>query len=272
MIEAMPMLLKLEPHLHSMHSDGQDDVRSMFEACRQAGYDAVALTDHNTLAGMPEARAAAEALGLVLIEGVEVTTFHGHLVALGVTRVPEWRHLEDVGVDALVAEVHAQGGVVSIAHPGRLGSPACSGCAWEWPVDPRQVDLWEVFSAPQPEYPHPELALRLWQEHLRQGGRAAPIAAGDLHSVEAARRLRALTYVQVRERSAAGVLEGLREGRVFASRGKILDRQTPGVSVQSLQTVHGRCDYVELRAADGSLEAVSAPTWMDSRTTGETSV
>src|ERR1700687_4562749 len=76
-------VLKVETHLHTLHSDGQHSVSAMFEACHSAGYDAVALTDHNTLSGLPEAEAAADRLGLVLLPGVEVTTFRGHAVVLG---------------------------------------------------------------------------------------------------------------------------------------------------------------------------------------------
>src|SRR4051794_1279682 len=99
MIEANPYaaagykVLKVETHLHTLHSDGQHSVSAMFEACRSAGYDAVSLTDHNTLSGLDEAKEAAARLGLICVPGVEVTTFHGHAVVLGVSRVPEWRDL-----------------------------------------------------------------------------------------------------------------------------------------------------------------------------------
>src|SRR5438876_386437 len=52
-------VLKLETHLHTRHSDGQHTVTEMLAACRMAGYDAVALTDHNTQSGLDEAVAAA---------------------------------------------------------------------------------------------------------------------------------------------------------------------------------------------------------------------
>src|SRR5712691_8686107 len=83
-------VLKVETHLHTLHSDGQDSIEAMFSACLSAGYDAVALTDHNTLSGLDVAMNVADGLGLILIPGVEVTTFRGHAIALGVSRVPEW--------------------------------------------------------------------------------------------------------------------------------------------------------------------------------------
>lgn len=215
--------LKGETHLHTLHSDGQATPREMLTACRQAGYDFSAITDHNTVSGIGEARAAAEDLGLVLVPGVELTTFRGHAVCLGVERLPEWRDLDTRGVDAFAAEVHALGGMVCVCHPIRLGSPACSGCAWEWPISPESVDLWEIFSAPNPMYPHPELSQQVWRQLLAAGGRAAPVAAGDVHSVAAAAAPRAATYVYARERSTAAVLEGLRARRLYASTGPRLD-------------------------------------------------
>jgi hypothetical protein len=290
MIEASPytaggyQVLKVETHLHTLHSDGQASVEAMFSACLSAGYDAVALTDHNTLSGMDVAMNVADTLGLILIPGVEVTTFRGHAIALGVSRVPEWRDLEARGMDALAEEVHADGGLLCVAHPAALGSPVCSGCTWDWPIEPGSIDLWEIFSAPRP---NADVPLALWQQVLESGGRAAPVAAGDVHSVAAAARLKTATYVYARERSAAAVLDALRQRRVFASQGRRLDfwlereasvvlvggrasgrNWTPRVETGALiNEVHtprgGRALYAGRRDAQGRLEAISAPIWID---------
>jgi hypothetical protein len=280
-------VLKLETHLHTLHSDGQHSVAAMFEACRGAGYDAVALTDHNTLSGLAEAVEAAEQLGLVLVPGVEVTTFRGHAVVLGVARVPEWRDLEQRGMDALADDVHAEGGLLCVSHPAALGSPVCSGCTWAWPVQPASVDLWEVFSAPRPSS---DIPAELWQQLLGAGGRAAPVAAGDVHSTSAAARRKAATYVYVRERTPAAVLDALRARRLFSSAGPRLDfwledgagnvalagsrvastsDWTPRVSgpghVREVAlAAGGRCLFAERRDGDQGLEAISASIWIDS--------
>ena len=298
MIDANPyvaggyQVLKLETHLHTLHSDGQHSVAAMFEACRSASYDAVALTDHNTLSGRDEAATAARRLGLVLVPGVEVTTFRGHAVVLGVSSVPEWRDLLDAdrGMDRLAEDVHAQGGVVCVSHPAALGSPICSGCAWAWSVEPASIDLWEVFSAPRPGS---DVALELWRQLLAAGGHAAPVAAGDVHSSSAAARRKPATYVYVVDSSPAGIVQALREGRVFASAGPRLDfwlqngageialvgghvaptptpsgwitcLSGPGVVRQIELNDGARCLYAERRAADQRLEAISAPIWIDS--------
>jgi hypothetical protein len=282
-------VLKLETHLHTRHSDGQDGVTEMLAACRGAGYDAVALTDHNTQSGLDEAVEAAARLGLILLPGVEVTTFFGHAVVLGVTRVPEWRDLESRGMGALFEAVHSAGGLVCVAHPAALGSPACSGCMWEWRVNPTAIDLWEIFSAPRP---HTAAPLALWRQLLAAEGRVAPVAAGDVHSVAAAARSRPATYVYVDQPTAEGVLDALRRRRLCASAesrlefwleaadgsaavvgervasGQWLPRVSPASAVvNNIEVADGsRCLYAELRDAQGGLEAVSAPIWIATST------
>lgn len=279
-------LLKLEPHLHTLHSDGQDSVADMFEACRSVGYDAVALTDHNTLSGLSEGVEAADRLGVILVPGVEVTTFRGHAVVLGVRCVPEWRDLEARGMDALAAEVRADGGVLSVAHAAALGSPICSGCGWDWPIEPASVDLWEIFNSPGAEV---ELDLALWRQLLERGGTIAPAAAGDVHSKAEAARRRPATYVYARERSPAGVLDALRHRRVVASVGAplefwlehdstgrvaLLGEHVAGSSwtpcnsgsaqVETAELPDGRrATFAMRRDANGQLEAVSAPIWIE---------
>jgi predicted metal-dependent phosphoesterase TrpH len=75
-------------HSHSHCSDGLLSPAAVAQLARDGGVDAWALTDHDTVAGVPEARAAAEALGLRFIAGVEVSvtwkTTTLHIVGLGI--------------------------------------------------------------------------------------------------------------------------------------------------------------------------------------------
>ncbi len=68
-------------HLHSNASDGCDSPRRVMTRAREAGLKAISLTDHDTVAGLGEARAEAERLGLEFIDGVELTSSHeGRLI------------------------------------------------------------------------------------------------------------------------------------------------------------------------------------------------
>lgn len=60
--------------LHSSASDGSDAPAEVVRRARSLKFAAIALTDHDTVAGVPEALAAAEALGIECIAAVELST------------------------------------------------------------------------------------------------------------------------------------------------------------------------------------------------------
>ena len=60
-------------HLHTTHSDGSYTPAEVVDLARRAGLSAVAVTDHDTLGGLPAARAAAAGCGVEVIAGVEIT-------------------------------------------------------------------------------------------------------------------------------------------------------------------------------------------------------
>jgi len=78
-------------HAHSTASDGSQSPAAAVAAAHAAGLSALALTDHDTLAGIPEAQQAADACGLRLIAGVELSVHQGpmevHLLGLHIRDV-----------------------------------------------------------------------------------------------------------------------------------------------------------------------------------------
>jgi predicted metal-dependent phosphoesterase TrpH len=75
-------------HCHSTWSDGLCTPGAVVERAASRGVDVLALTDHDELGGLPEARAAADERGITLINGVEVSvsweTHTIHVVGLRV--------------------------------------------------------------------------------------------------------------------------------------------------------------------------------------------
>lgn len=75
-------------HLHSTCSDGSDPPEDVAARAHALGARALALTDHDTVAGVAPMRAAATALGMLSLSGVEISTVHErhevHVIALGV--------------------------------------------------------------------------------------------------------------------------------------------------------------------------------------------
>ena len=61
-------------HLHSTASDGTDTPGDLVRKAAALGLSAIALTDHDTLNGLPEAREAAQSVGIELVPGCELST------------------------------------------------------------------------------------------------------------------------------------------------------------------------------------------------------
>ncbi|MHB1457063.1 MAG: PHP domain-containing protein [Armatimonadota bacterium] len=72
-------------HIHTKYSDGKPSPADRVREAWEYGYDALAITDHGNFKSYEEAKPIADALGLILIRGLE-TGMAGkeHMVALGV--------------------------------------------------------------------------------------------------------------------------------------------------------------------------------------------
>lgn len=67
-------------HAHTSASDGGDDPRALVEAAAAAGVEVLAVTDHDTVAAVTEARAAGLRLGVEVLAGCELTALVGDRV------------------------------------------------------------------------------------------------------------------------------------------------------------------------------------------------
>src|SRR6266446_3418494 len=61
----------IDLHAHSSRSDGTLAPAEVVALASERGLDGLALTDHDTFAGLAEAREAAEAAGLEFVPGIE---------------------------------------------------------------------------------------------------------------------------------------------------------------------------------------------------------
>jgi predicted metal-dependent phosphoesterase TrpH len=75
-------------HAHTTASDGTSTPTELVEEAKRAGLTYLAVTDHDTMAGVPEALEAAKQAGIFLIPGVELSAEgppgKAHLLGLGV--------------------------------------------------------------------------------------------------------------------------------------------------------------------------------------------
>lgn len=134
--------MNVDLHLHSSASDGTLRPAELVAAAAAAGLDVIALTDHDTVAGVEEAQGAARALSIEVIPGVEVSTSYagvdlhilayfvdpthpeilGHAEAAAVRREDRLRsmveRLKAQGVDVPFERVKEEaGGAASIGRP-----------------------------------------------------------------------------------------------------------------------------------------------------------
>ncbi|MHB9146287.1 MAG: PHP domain-containing protein [Symbiobacteriia bacterium] len=234
--------LLLDLHSHSLYSgDSRLLPREMVRLARERGLNGIAVTDHETVQGGLEARAANDDPCFLVIPGVEYATEYGHVVGLFLEReldgLPVRRHPAEhmrVPFQQVVKAIHAQGGLAVLAHPyqNRLtlpdapfGGAAASaagavavaglGTSAEPGAGPERVDAIEGFNARAAAVRNPQandLALAFAQAH------GIPAVGGsDAHS--AAEIGRGRTRVEGVEPGAdlAVVKEAIRVGRVTPS-------------------------------------------------------
>jgi hypothetical protein len=198
-------------HLHTVHSDGERDPEELVAAAKDAGLDFIVSTDHNT-SSANRVWAARRADGLLVISGEEVTTRHGHWLAIGLPPHGwvDWRYGPGDGVFArFAAEVREVGGLVVAAHP----SVPLPGSAWEFGFD--HVDALEVWNGRWNL--DDELSLRIWQRLLRQGRRVVAVGGSDSHGAHQPVGS-PQTAVHADGLSVAAIVDGLRCGRSYLAR------------------------------------------------------
>jgi predicted metal-dependent phosphoesterase TrpH len=69
----------IDLHTHTTFSDGSLTPTELVETAAAIGLTAVAVTDHDTVDGLPEALAAGERLGFTVVPGVEINVEHDGL-------------------------------------------------------------------------------------------------------------------------------------------------------------------------------------------------
>lgn len=135
--------MRADLHVHTTASDGACTPGEVVSAAVQAGFDLLAVTDHDTIGGLKEAFARAQQLGVALLPGVELSVVSAgsdreiHLLGYGLNpddagllhyfsgkeRERETRaramveRVRALGMDVRFEEVRAMaGGVISRSH------------------------------------------------------------------------------------------------------------------------------------------------------------
>lgn len=127
-------------HTHSTASDGTLPPERVVEAAKRCNLAAIALTDHDSIAGVASARTAGDRLGIRVVAGCELSAFHDghevHLLALHLTRLEtlerrleELRTLRHDRAEKIVAKLNALAIPITLeevlqqANGGAVGRP-----------------------------------------------------------------------------------------------------------------------------------------------------
>lgn len=205
--------IKGDPHVHSHHSDGKHSVRELVDKALELGLDYIAVTDHSTNSQFYEIMRIRDP-PVLLIPGVEVSTYHGHLSVWG----GSWfdfrrRRLEDFA--RLVNEVHEKGLIISVDHPRDLGE-ICIGCDFEF-KQLRGFDAVEVWNGPW--FVKNWEPLAWWHSLLSEGLMVTAVGGSDYHGGENsfARLGEPTTWIRVDSPTVENVIRSIKQGSVFIS-------------------------------------------------------
>jgi len=159
-----------------MHTNSSNDCATspaeLLAACEESGLEAIAITDHNTIAGALEVSRLAPA-GLHVIVGEEVKTREGEIIGLYLNEeIPRGLSAEET-----ISQIKKQGGLVYIPHPF---DPLHQTPAYELLARiAADIDILEVYNPRITFTTFNEKARRLAQKYDIPGA-----AGSDCHVVE----------------------------------------------------------------------------------------
>ncbi len=220
---------KVNLHMHTTLSDG---MRTPDEACRiyrDAGYDAIAITDHwkvwpgSTFEGM------------TVLPGVEYNTpgCDGsanlfHILGLGLSGTPEGLSRHCAAQDIIDA-IHAKDGLVVLAHPAwSLNAPDAI-------LPLRGIDATEIYNTISGVHMSRRADSSLIVDMLACRGRIYPLlAADDTHYYDSDGPV-SWIMAEADDNSQEAILSAVREGRFYATQGPELHilREDDHIVVQS---------------------------------------
>ena len=211
-------------HAHTTQSDGRLPPQELIDAYAERGYDFLAITDHDVYTSK-EDHESLDARGIILVTGIEATANGPHTLCLnGDTDIEPMADRQAV-IDAALAS----GGFAIPAHPNRQDN-----------FDHTTLDqlrLWsgyeglEIFNGQGTLNPGSPYATAKWDLLLAEGRRIWGYANDDAHGPETIALGWNVAYVK--DRSTAGLIDALANGRFYASTGvTITDIRVDGVHIE----------------------------------------
>lgn len=207
-----------ELHCHSTESDGDYPVSKVVETAVELGLDFLSLTDHSTIT---QWRKLADVIDqpIALIRSCESSPELGHANLHGMRAwIDPFIDRPDGSYNAVADEIHAQGGLFCVNHA------YSSNAGWkDFHFDWSRADLFEVWNVH--EACNNDYMMALWDHVLNLGHRVIGVPGIDSHHPEGGigKLGQAVTYVYADQLSETGIINGLRRGRVYGTRGPLMN-------------------------------------------------
>lgn len=258
-------------HVHDREStDASPTLESNIQYAMAQGLDAIEASDHNTITQDDYITdLQAKYPHLLIIPGIEWTTYHGHGNAMGAQKWVDHK-IGQPGVtpDTSVDAIHAQGALFAINHPALDVGDLCIGCSWTYTqLAASKVDAFEVESGGfrQAGFAFTVPALALWDSMLATGAHISAIGGSDDHSggndTGAFRSAigNPTTYVMADELSVAAILNGVKNGQTVV---KMQDSHDPMIEFSSNvppvgDTVSAKTTVLSATITGGNMEGVT---------------
>lgn len=241
-------------HVHSRESgDARPPIDEIATFARSRGLDFVELSDHNVLTQNDFIVAAqADHPDLLLVPGMEFTTYAGHANAIGATVWVDHKIGQPgVTIEGAIAAFAEQGALVSINHPVLDLGTFCIGCAWDHEIDPSTIHAIEIASTglDQAGGLFDDQAIEYWDDLCDAGAHLAALGGSDDHraGVDLGGFQSPIgdptTMVQATELSVAALLQGIRDSRTVV---KLQGPGDPMIELDSAWRTSGDTIWADL--------------------------
>jgi hypothetical protein len=205
---------KINLHMHTTESDGQKTPEEVCRIYRDAGYDAVAITDHWKVGQSSTFE------GMTVLPGVEYNTpgcncsknlFH--ILGIGMDTPPKGVERATCTPQGIIDAIRAVGGLVVLAHPAwSLNTP-------EMILPLEGVDATEIYNTISGVHMSRRADSSLIVDMLACRGRFYPLlAADDAHYYDSDGPV-SYIMAEAEDNSTASIASAVREGRFFATQG-----------------------------------------------------
>ncbi len=174
-------------HVHSLESgDAQPTMDAVATFAASRGLDFVEFSEHNTTSQLGFLHdVQGRHPNVLLLPGVEFTTYAGHANGIGATSYVDHRlGYGEVTLDSALAQFATQDVVFSLNHPLLDLGQSCIGCAWKHRIPREQMKAVEIATGgwDKTGVIFTKQTIAWWERFSAQGLHFAPVGGSDDHS------------------------------------------------------------------------------------------